>query len=309
MRVLVIGAAGYLGGRIAAHLTKNHEVIQTSRRAVPGAIIGNVLEPKMQDEIARLTYDACVYTVSLNHNKALQDWELAFDVGVKSTFRFLDLAQKAGVEKFIYFSTQQVYGPFNPKFTFREDEAAIPTTPHGLTHLLSEEIVSFYATQKKIKPLSFRISNAIGAPVLGSAHIDSLVAPDMCRMAMREGVIRMKSDGTPQRNFILVSDICEAVEKSLSLPNEKINHTVYNLGSPTTISLAELAWKIKVQAEQKTGKKIEIFFDGNEPLKNIDRFLKEKKFTYPLERLREMGIATNPNFDAGIAELLEFYSR
>ncbi len=309
MKVLVVGAQGYLGARIADHLRKNHEVICTARKTIPGALVGNVLTPKLHEEIAKLKgLDAFVYTVSLNHSVGMGDWELAQDVGVKSTFRFLELAQKCGAQKFIYFSTQQVYGAHDSGVPLAETVKPLPTSIYGLTHFLSEEIGNFFSRQKLIKAVSFRLSNAIGAPLVNSAHVDTLVAPEMCRMAMRDGVIKLRSDGTPQRNFILISDICGAVEKVLG-PTERPIPSVLNLGSTTTLTLAELAWKIKNQAEEKKKQKIEVILNNGQPLSSIEPFAAMKKYQYPIDELTKLGISPNPNIDLGISELLDYYQR
>lgn len=306
MNVLVIGAQGYLGSHLADYLSNRHKVTCISRRAMPGALVGDVRSSQLHEEVAKLKFDAFVFTVSLNHSVGLKDWESAFDVGVKATFKFMELAQKCEAQKFIYFSTQQVYGSFDPNLSFREDSAVNPKSIYSLTHYLSEEIGRTFTHLSSVKAVSFRLANVIGAPKFPSAHIDSLVAPDLCKMAMREGVIKFKSDGTPQRSFILIPDICAAVEKVLETPNDKLPEVI-NMGSPLTLTLAELAWKIKVHAEKIKDSEVKIFLGDGSELKNIKKFLDLRRFNYPIEKLKALGVNPSAEIDTGIVELLHYY--
>ena len=165
---------------------------------------------------------------------------------------------------------------------------------------MSEDLCQYYFNHSELKSVAERLSNSIGAPVIPSPHISSLVALDLWQMCVKDGVIKLKSDGTPQRDFIAMNDVCEGVETLLT--SEKLIYPIYNLGSGQTITLGELALKIAQIYETLNGKKIKVYLNNGSEI-NSDTKFSEKRFIFSTSRLSEQGFAADTPISAAIKEI------
>ena len=304
-----MGAAGFLAGRIAEHLTKQgHEVVglwrQTPRertafdKCYVEAFECDVTNVRVYERFSSI--DAVVYTVSLNHHDCEVDPTRAFDVNVKATMSCVNYFANRGISRFIYFSTQQVYGPFEPTTNFSEDSEPSPRNIYGMTHFLSEKICHHFHERGPLC-MSIRLSNAVGAPIAFSSHFKSLVLPDFCISALADHRIVLNSDGTPQRNFIAVDDVCRAVEFLLKVDRAQVDKNIFNLGSSETLTLAELARVVANEASVLTKSEIDIVrFDRKEfTVENTP------KFTFESTRLKNLGFQIKGSVKQSVRELLE----
>lgn len=318
MKILILGATGYLGGRISDYLAKSGHDVYCSVRKLPTnsekwqskmkkILHGDITSPELFAEVRRLKFDACIYLISLDHHQT--DLLRAEEIGVRATWQYLDLSQKIGASRFIYFSTQQVYGPFTATSHYNEDTTVHPKNIYGLTHALSENLCNYYHGQGAMLALNLRLSNALGAPLFASEHVDSLVAPDLCRMALRRGSVRLQSDGSPQRNFILLEDVCRAVELLLGAESSALKYNTFNLGSPTTFSLVELASLIASRTEKITDRKVAVLLNDGREVTDFGSYKDTAKFSYPINRLGELGFNPSADLTSGVDELIAFYSK
>ncbi len=294
-----------MGARLSQHLSLSHDVHVTTRKPLANfkkTIVGDATDSSFFAKLASQSFDAVVYTVSLNHSESNQDIERTIEVNVNSTGKCLEAFSKSQAKRFIYFSTQQVYGPFTAGFDFNEDSACNPNNIYGLTHLMSESLCNYYFNNTKLKSIAVRLSNSVGAPIISSPHISSLVALDLCQMCVREGVIKLKSDGTPQRDFIAMGDVCKGVETLLTIP--KPNYSIYNLGSGQTITLGELAVQIARIYENLSGKKTKILRNDGIEITSQTIF-NDKRFSYSTSRLGELGFRAKTSIEAALTEILK----
>ena len=231
MRILVTGANGYLGARLGSFFSeRGHEVIGLARRLPHDGkaweklfskiIIGDVADAALaQSSLAGVEPDAAIHTVSLDHkNTVPAQLQRAYAVNVAGTANVLEALSKAKLKRFVYFSTQQVYGRLAPGLVSEETPPA-PLNLYGLTHLLCEQIGDFYKATSGVKCASLRLSNSYGQPVLRDANCWWLVVNDFCRTVVEQGRIQIMSDGTPQRDFLHYVDVCQAVELLLTAPD------------------------------------------------------------------------------------------
>jgi nucleoside-diphosphate-sugar epimerase len=117
MRVLVTGAAGFIGQRLVADLAARHDVVALARGPRPDRLADTVdwLEHDLSEPLpyARLPQriDGIVH---LAQSARYKDFPAGaadiFAVNVHSTFRLLEWARAAGAETFVLVSTGGLYG-------------------------------------------------------------------------------------------------------------------------------------------------------------------------------------------------------
>jgi nucleoside-diphosphate-sugar epimerase len=291
MRVLIAGASGYIGSRLSSFLADaGFEIIALCNKNVPEdedwqkkmyrilqADVSLSLAAKQLD-IDKL--DAIINLISLDHNDSNGYPDHVNSVNVSSGWNLLDTFSDKGFKKYIYFSTIHVYGG---QLIGEIDEKQIPkpANKYGLTHLLSENIVNYYACNTDVEGINIRLSNGYGSPYFTSNKCWNLVINNLCLNAWQKQEIILKSDGTPLRDFIHLSDILKGVEKILL--NLKVSSNkaadVINFSSGQTISMLDAAMTVKSVFEAKYNKTANVFINENT---KVEKYTKSDTNKYKL---------------------------
>ncbi|MEM2593500.1 MAG: NAD-dependent epimerase/dehydratase family protein [Candidatus Bathyarchaeia archaeon] len=251
MRVLVTGGAGFIGHNAAVYLkSQGYEVVafDNLKRATEFAIErlkvhdvpilkGDILSSRALEK-ALSGVDVVVHAAAyISVKESLRKPALYFRNNVAGTANVAYACLRRGV-KLLYISSAAVYG--NPAhLPISESQPANPTSPYGLTKLMGEEVVKFYARQG-LKYAILRLFNVYG-PGQSSTY-----AGVITRFIERVGVNKppiIYGDGYQTRDFIHVYDVAEAIKLSIEggLENETLNIAS---GKPVTIKdLAELIIK------------------------------------------------------------------
>jgi len=318
MKVCVVGGSGYLGGQVAAYLKETgHEVTLVYRtpprdsgglmKRVDRSIRGDLADPRFVREVATLPFDSSVYCVSLNHFQSQEDLGAALGINVSPLIQLASLlCDRQYFGRFVYFSTMQVYGNIKPGDLIDETTPLRPLNNYGLTHLMCEETLSCLKRSKGLDAVSVRLSNGYGAPAFASNDCWWLVVNDLCRTAIEKRRIELKSDGTPQRDFIHVRDIARAV--ALLLETDAQLPPAVNLASGDTLTIRELAHAVAGVAE-KSGAAVPIFLPGGVQSVAVPYDGDKSRFRIRTSALDSFGFRTSIPLTQGIADLLEFVRR
>jgi nucleoside-diphosphate-sugar epimerase len=152
------------------------------------------------------------------------------------------MARSAGVSRFIYSSSQSMYGVSNSSSELEEDNSEKnPITAYAKTKWLAECALKDLQTSS-FTVVCFRPSTVFG--VSPRLRCD-IVFNNLVACAYTTGRIEIKSDGTPWRPVVHVRDVCEAFLAGLEAPQHIIAGRSYNVGIPngnfTVRQLAEAA--------------------------------------------------------------------
>ena len=248
--ILITGGFGYVGGRLAQHLTRAAvgPVVLGSRRPtsppdwLPTA---SVVETRWQSAEALLEIckgvEAVVHLAGMNAQDCIADPVRALEVNGVATARLLQAAVAAGVRRFVHVSTAHVYGsPLSGSIS--ERSATTSLHPYATSHRAGEDVVRFMHERGDIEGIVIRVSNSFGAPVHQHANCWMLVVNDLCRQAVSTGQMTLRSSGIQRRDFITLTDLCQAVTHLLSLEAPLLGDGLYNVGgawAPTIIEIAE----------------------------------------------------------------------
>ncbi len=256
MRVLVTGAAGFIGSTTAELLVaQGHDVValdnlSASRRAnVPtGAtfVEGSIGDG---DLVRSLGYfDACVHFAALiAPADSMREPERFFTNNVAQTFELLRALIDNAVPRFVFSSSCAVYGD---KVTIPIDESH-PTNPHspyGQSKLMVEQALSWLSERERIATASLRYFNAAGAttahPERHDPEIHLIPLTLAAAAGHRDGLDLFGTDyptrdGTCVRDYIHVSDL--AIAHALAIDALSSNRTLtLNLGTGTGYSNLEI---------------------------------------------------------------------
>jgi len=268
-------------------------------------IIGDIRDESAISRLAQKDFDIAIHLISLDHYKSEDDPNFVSSINVMPTWNLLDCLTKNGLKKFIYFSTIQVYGNLSGGVVI-EDQIPKPLNNYGLTHLLSENICNYYNEKSETECINVRLSNTYGSPIFEENNCWWLVINDLCKAAIENNQIRLKSDGSPQRDFIHGNDVARAIDILINYNN--ITHNVFHIASEKTLTILELAHRVKSAYTKIYNKDIDIILPDNSlskhldlgSLKGIDRYI------ISASRLRDLGFKEELNLELGIKEIFHY---
>lgn len=259
--VLVTGGFGYVGGRVAQQLAAGGASVRLAMRSaaakppdwLPGAtVVALDLEEDAAIEAACGGATAIVHLAALNEHDCAADPQRALQVNGLGTLKLLQAAQRCRVGHFIYFSTAHVYGaPLAGTIT--ERSLPRPAHPYAITHHVAEDFVLAARDQKLIDGIVVRMSNGFGAPTHAGINRWTLIVNDLCRQAVSNRKLILRSNGIQLRDFVTLRDAARAVEHLLRLAPAASADGVFNLGGECVLSMADLTERIAARCEATLG--------------------------------------------------------
>lgn len=270
MRILVTGANGFIGSYISYFLCqRGYYVIASARDFHPSTksllqkaklISLDVLKPDQLNSIS-LSADCIIHTSTAN-DIISKNSAAGIELSAIGTKNILDFAVRNNIAKCMVFSTLQVYGT---ELSGKIDEGSplLFLNDYGLNHVYAELMAEMYSRQEKIQCISVRPSNVYGRILTGSFNRWSLVPGCFCKEAMEFGTITLKSSGKQMRNFINLENLSNAIESILQ--HFPPSYEIYNLASSQTLTMVEMAEKVKAVFEKKFKKTVKISIQGTIP--------------------------------------------
>ena len=254
MKVLVTGSQGYIGTVLTEILLKKkYNVIGYDVGFFKENVIGFLKEnyKVIQKDIRDLNendlknVDAIIHLAGLS-NDPLGEFSplLTEQINYEATKKIANLAKNCGVTRFVYASSQSMYGISNTSEELDEDNSIKnPVTAYAKAKWDAELYLNGLNTNDFIVT-SFRPSTVFG--VSNRLRCD-VVFNNLVACAYTTGKIEIKSDGSPWRPVIHVRDVCSAFIAGLEAPPKLVAGKSFNVGirngNYTVKDLAEAAQK------------------------------------------------------------------
>jgi UDP-glucose 4-epimerase len=242
MKILVTGAAGFIGGHLTDRLLEGgHRVLALDnlsfgrRSHVADAAelwvvdLGEAQESDLVDRVLAFDPQYAVHLAAIHFIPyCMTRPEETFASNVRGTAVLMRaLVSCSNLEKVVVASTMDVYSPSDR--IHLEADTPSPRNVYGLSKLLTEQIVSYYATTSEhLSAVCLRFANVYG-PRETNPH---LIPDTLQRLASKtEPTIKMGYLGG-ERDFIHVMDVVAGICGCLFAETGKYN--VFNLGTGVT---------------------------------------------------------------------------
>ena len=246
-RILLTGGAGFIGSRLATRLVeqKNEVVIydnlhrnslkDTAMAGHPAirVIQGDVLDPTGLATAA----EGCTMVVHLaaiaGVDTVLKMPVETLKVNILGTLNVLDaLAQRPGIERFVDFSTSEVFGSFAYKVK-EGDSTTLGAVgearwTYAVSKLATEHFSFSYMKQYGVPATCVRPFNIYGPGQVGEGAIHRFIM-----QALKGEEITIHNDGSQIRAWCYVDDMVEGVVRALEVPGA-VGHT-FNIGNPRSV--------------------------------------------------------------------------
>lgn len=249
MRVLITGAAGFIGFHLAKKLKKENifvvgvdnfnsyydpllkelrrDLLKKEKIFIYKIDINE--RKKLEDIISREKIDAVVHLAAqAGVRHSLKDPFSYVDSNLSGFLSILEAIKTKGI-KFIFASSSSVYGK-NKKVPFSvEDRTDLPTNLYG-------------ATKKANELIAYSYHHLFNIPIIGLRYFTvygPYGRPDMAYYKFTKDIIDGKpidvfNNGDMQRDFTYIDDIIDGTKKALEY---KGNFEIFNLGNNKPVGL------------------------------------------------------------------------
>lgn len=237
MKILVTGNQGYIGTHAAAHLVKQgYEVVgmdsgfykDCNLSVITSEVFTNqkdIRDVELQDFTG---VDAVVHLAALSNDPLGElDSSLTLDINYKAAVRVAELSKAAGVSRFVFVSSQSMYGISTSTEELDEiDSTKNPQTAYADSKWRAEQEI-MGMRNSSFSPVALRPSTVFG----WSARLRSdIIFNNLLLTGLEKGRIEVHSDGTPWRPVVHIHDIALAIQTCIEIDQEKISGKAFNVG-------------------------------------------------------------------------------
>jgi nucleoside-diphosphate-sugar epimerase len=239
--ILVTGNQGYVGSVLTPLLISNGFSVIGYDTGYYGADCllyqpGVTPVKQIKKDIRDITRDDLENIDAIIHLAALSNDPLGElmpgiteEINLNATLRLAEYAKRAKVKRFIFASSQSMYGISNTDAELEEDSSEKnPITSYARTKWVAEcELQKLNGDG--FTPVFLRPATVFGK---SSKLRCDIVFNNLLAWAYITRRIEIKSDGTPWRPVIHVNDLCEAFLAGLIAPVDLLANEAFNVGIP-----------------------------------------------------------------------------
>jgi UDP-glucose 4-epimerase len=234
MRVLVTGAAGYLGQVVLGQLLRGgHKPIGLVHRARP-EIEGVIWRPGDVRDLSSLreVTEDVDGVIHLAARTAPGRPTLGYQTNVGGVLNLLEvLSERPGfAPSLVHASTMSVYGPM-ARQPIGEDTPTDPRNPYIASKLAAEQAIGWEAATGALGAVTLRLGAVAGGVGAHGDRDDGRLIARACAVAAgRIRKLDVYGDGGTVRDFVHVVDAADALVAALAA-GDPGRHRVFNIGA------------------------------------------------------------------------------
>ena len=311
--VFVTGADGFIGSWVAKELVeKNANVVVLVRDLKPDLgfdlhglrdkitiVKGDladlsVLQRAMNEyEIESVFHIAAQAIVGIANNSPLS----TFESNIKGTWNILEACRlSANVKRIVVASSDKAYG-IQKELPYTEKSPLLGTYPYDASKACTDILARSYFATYGLPVAVTRNANTYG----GGDMNFSRIVPDAIRCLIEGKPFAVRSDGTPQRDYMYVKDAANAyLILGTALEKKEIHGEAFNFGTEKPVSVLELFEKL-AKIAGKPGQKPQILGQAGHEIGR--QFLSAKKAK------KMLGWQPKYSLEGGLKETVEWYRK
>lgn len=306
MRLLVTGGSGFIGTNFVRDQLARHperSVVNLDALTYAGNpanladlasdpryvfVRGDIRDAALVSDLMG-EVDAVVHFAAESHvDRSITDPGAFVSTNVQGTFTLLEAARRAGVDRFLHVSTDEVYGSI-AEGAFREMDPLRPSSPYSASKAGSDLLALAYHTTHGLPVVVTRCSNNYGP-----YQFPEKLIPLFVTNLLEGRKVPVYGSGTNVREWIYVLDHCRAIEFVLDRGNPG---EVYNIGSGVEKTNLEI-----------TDALLRLLGRDESAVEHVDD-RKGHDFRYAIDcsKLRALGWTPAFGFEEALAETVDWY--
>lgn len=301
MKILVTGAAGFIGSILVDMLRNDHDV-----RAIDNFLIGDVhqvgditiedLDVTNKEHVADMVrgQEVVVHLAGYTGIPVCEnDPEGAARNILVGTKYVTDACVAAGVRQVLFASTFAVYGL--PPTHITEESPRAPINLYGNLRTSCEHLLLAAAQLDGLETVIYRQSNIYGKSLARKRSLLNILAEQV----LKREPITMYGSGEQVRNFLHVRDTAAAYKLAI----ERRATGLYNLGGVETLSILSIVESVNEAAEKTLGYTVPV--DRKPDRGAANREVELTDFHFDISKVqRELGFEPKLTVRDAVEELL-----
>jgi dTDP-glucose 4,6-dehydratase len=312
MKILITGAAGFIGGNFSHYLVDkyaDYQIIGLDALTYAGNLqtLESIIEKDnfkfvkgditdrafILDLFEKESFDIVVNFAAESHvDRSIENPEIFLKTNILGTQVLMDASLKFNVKRFHQVSTDEVYGDLpldRPDLFFTEETPIHTSSPYSASKASADLLVQAYHRTFNLPISISRCSNNYGP-----YHFPEKLIPLMIKKALADESLPVYGTGENVRDWLHVYDHCVAID--LIIHKGKTGE-IYNIGGHNERTNLEVV---------KT-----ILRELNKP-ENLIRYVKDRKghdMRYAIDPTKieqELGWKPKYNFDTGILQTIKW---
>ncbi|MCN9242409.1 dTDP-glucose 4,6-dehydratase [Streptomyces sp. RY43-2] len=309
MRILVTGAAGFIGSHFVRNLLANSYAGWQNARVtaldkltyagnrdnLPAShprlefVRGDICDPGLLRDLLP-GHDAVVHFAAESHvDRSLEGAGEFFRTNVLGTQTLLDAVLACGVERVVHVSTDEVYGSI-AQGSWTEDHPLLPNTPYAASKACSDLVARTYWRTHGVNLSLTRCSNNYGP----YQHPEKLI-PLFVTNLLEGRKVPLYGDGRNMREWLHVDDHCRGIH--LVLDKGRVGE-IYNIGGGNERTNRAITEHL-----------LELTGCGAEMIHHVaDRKAHDLRYSIDESKIRdELGYVPLTGFEEGLAATVAWY--
>lgn len=309
MRILVTGAAGFIGSnfiRILLKETDAHTVVNLDALTYAGNlenladvsndkrykfVKGDIRDRAFLKEVFAEGIDAVVNFAAESHvDRSIESPGAFLDTNIIGAAAMLDMAKEHEVGLFLQISTDEVYGSLGPEGIFTEDWPLQPNSPYAASKTSADLLARAYHQTYGLPVIITRSSNNYGP-----YQFPEKLIPLFVSNALEDKPLPLYGDGRQRRDWIHVADNCRGVLLALE---EGVPGEIYNIGGSSEQENIVVAKMI-----------LDTLDKPHSLLRHVeDRLGHDRRYALDSTKIeRELSFEREYTFERGLPETVKWY--
>jgi len=266
MNILITGGAGFIGSHLAEKLLKEEHtvcvidnlstgkysnIIHLTKKKNFNYVIDSILNRDILEDLVKKSDQIYHLAAAVGVKYIIDNPLLSLQTNIGGAENVLEFANKYK-KKVLMASTSEIYGK-NDNIPFKEEDDRLLGSTHisrwsySAAKAIDEFFALAYYREKKLPVVIVRCFNTVGPRQTGQY---GMVIPKFVRNALLNHPITIFGDGKQTRCFCDVDDVTDGMIKLMN--NKKAVGEIFNIGNDKSISIEELAHKIKKLTNSKS---------------------------------------------------------
>ena len=309
MRILITGAAGFLGSHLSEKYIHDGHIVYALDNLMNGNLnnIRTLLHKKnfkfIHDDITRnevysnlpADLDAIIHLAAQIHvDRSIVNPEETFKINVNGTLKILEFARMNDIKKILYASTSEVYG--SAEYVPMDEKHPLSAKhPYGVSKIAADRLCYTYNETYDLGVDIIRCFNFFG-PRQKDTGYGGVIAIFINRALQNKPPI-IYGDGEQTRDYMFVEDAVNSYDKVLMAKGNPGRNGI-NFGSGTEISVNKIADLVIKHALNKELKSIYV-----EP-----RPVEVQRLFADISKANELlGFKPQIDFERGLSLLIDWY--
>lgn len=201
-------------------------------------VVGDVADVELVDRLFRESrFDAVVHFAAESHvDRSILDPAAFVRTNVLGTQVLLDAARRHGIGRFVYVSTDEVYGDMDGRPAAGEEAPLRPSSPYSASKAAADLLSLSYVRTYGLPVIVTRSSNNYGPH-----QYPEKLLPLMIWKAVQGEALPVYGDGMQRRDWLWVEDNCRGI---LAVLERGRPGQAYNIGTGTERPNVEIVERI-----------------------------------------------------------------